>query len=180
MNTEINFLEAHSSKNTRILKLSFIFIFLLLAIAGLLFFQHTKSHDQLELQSAKLTQLENVLARHQDSTLETRKVKEIAEHVTYIQGSSNHAVDTYKNIIGLLSDSKKLVSYEVLESNLIIVEAQFNSLEEIAEYISVLLKQPFINDTKLTSVTLDESVYQAALTVSLQSETGVKETSDYE
>lgn len=175
MNTEINLLEKTPNKFAPYLKLGIVFVMLVLCVLAFILFQKSTYQSQIETQSNKLAQLENTLKKHQETVVNKQEQERLITDIHSIKSTHIPSVDVYKSIIGLLPDAKKLVMYEALSSNQIIVGVQFETLLDVAAYVSLLVEQNYITGTELSAVNFTRPTYQATLTVTVDPDTLVKE-----
>ena len=144
----------------------FVFVSLLICAFTLLVLQYNNLYGEIDNNKAKLAGLEKTITEQQIENKDIRNIEVITAAIESIKSSSIPVVENYNNIFTLLTDSSNFISYEVLEGNQIIVDIQVNTLPEIAAFISKLQDQLYVSRTEATSISLNEGVYQATLTVS--------------
>ncbi|MFZ3578200.1 hypothetical protein [Virgibacillus sp. DJP39] len=175
MNTEINLIEQQPNKFAPFLKFGILFFVLALCVISFVLFQKNDYQSQIEIKSEKLAELESILLENRGAVKDYKKQERLISDVAGIRSASVPNLSVYKSILGLLSDSKQLIMYETLPSNQILVEAKFDTLPELAGYVSALLKLNYVKNTELTNVILVDSAYHATLTVATDLETLTKE-----
>lgn len=180
MNTEINFLEKQPNKFAPFVKFGIVFIILILCVLALILVQKNNYQGQIEAQTEKLAQLENTLKKNHSTMVGEQQLQQLSTDLQTIKSTRIPKVHIYQNILGLLPNPKQLFMYENAEAKQIIVGANFKTLPDVAAYVSALLKQNYIKETELTSINFVKSVYQATLTISIDSKTLVKGPGSHE
>ncbi|SEQ11164.1 hypothetical protein SAMN05216232_1583 [Virgibacillus subterraneus] len=175
MNTEINFLEKQPKKYIAPLVLGIVCILLLACAIAVFLVQKNTYENQIEVKKNKASQLETQLLEQQDEFAEEQKLQELQQEVVALKAEKIPNVILYKEMLAFLSSSEQLLSYDYTSVNQLIIDAEFVTLKDVSIYVNKLLKQDYVKDTELTSVSKMKTSYQATLTISLDSEILVKE-----
>ncbi|MFD1038119.1 PilN domain-containing protein [Virgibacillus byunsanensis] len=180
MNTEINLLEKQPNKYIAPVVFGILFILLMVGIFAFLLIQKNNYESQIENQESKIAQINTLLMEHQEDTSSERNLKQLEQAITSLQAEKLPIVELYKRVIGLLTSPQQLIDYDFTEENELIMNASFDNLNDVADFVTRLLEQPFIDDTELTSIRNVESAYQATLTISLNNKILVEELGENE
>ena len=175
MNTEINFLEKEQNKNSAFIALAIIFVLLLLLAGGALLFQKSNYDEQLSSLVNERTQVEEVLIEQQNAHGTERQLERLQEELVLLEGEMIPAVEMYRDIIGLLSESEQLITYDMGAENQLVMDAAFPSLNAVAEYIALLIEQEYVQDIQLNSTVKIEDFYEATLTLTIAGDLAVEE-----
>ncbi|WP_087971907.1 hypothetical protein [Oceanobacillus rekensis] len=167
MNTEINFLEKEPNKNSAFIALGTIFVLLLLLAVSALLFQKNNYDNQLSSLANERFQVESVLIEQQNTHGTERQLERLQEELLLLESEMLPAMELYHDIVGLLSRSEQLMTYDMGAENQIIMDAAFPSLNEVAVYMSLLTEQDYIQDIQLTSTVKMEDFYEATLTLTM-------------
>ncbi|MBP1947782.1 hypothetical protein [Virgibacillus litoralis] len=175
MNTEINFLEKQPKKHIAPLVLGIVCILLIACAITVLLVQKNTYENQIDIKKNKASQLETRLLEQQGEFAEEQNIQELQQEIVALKAEKIPNITLYKEMLNFLSSSEQLLSYDFTNENQLIIDAEFVTLKDVSNYVNKLLKQDYVTDTKLTSVSKMETSYQATLTISLDSEILVKE-----
>ncbi|WP_163971631.1 hypothetical protein [Oceanobacillus halotolerans] len=178
MNIEVNFLEKEPNKYVAPIIITAVFVLLLAGVVALLFFQQSNYQQQIDTQSNRLSQLEMLIREHQAEHANEQQLREIQQSLQSIEAEMIPNVELYEHVLGLLDSANQLTDFDYSDPSQLVVEAQFDEINDVANYVSSLLEDPFIIDTQVTSVQQSENHYQAVLTISIDNEILIEEFSD--
>ncbi len=175
MNTEINLLENQPKKHIAPLVLGVVGILLLASVITVLLYQKTNYENQIENQTNKVSQLEAQLLEKQGEFAREKQLEQLQQDISTLRDGMIPNVALYKQMLNFLSSPEQLLSYNFTNENQLIIDARFTTLKNVSNYVKVILAQDYFLDIELTSVSKMDTSYQATLTISLDSETLVKE-----
>ncbi|MFB4166716.1 hypothetical protein ACE1TG_01965 [Virgibacillus sp. JSM 102003] len=175
MNTEINLLENQSKKHIAPLVLGVVGIILLASVITVLLYQKYYYESQIEDQTNKVSQLETRLLEKRDEFAGEKQLQQLQQDISTLKGEMVPNVALYNQMLNFLSSSEQLLSYNFTSENQLIIDTKFSTLKNVSNFVKVILGQDYVSDTELTSVSKMDTSYQATLTISLDSETLVKE-----
>ncbi|WP_249870875.1 hypothetical protein [Oceanobacillus saliphilus] len=175
MNTEINFLEKEPNKNSAYIVIGIIFVVLLASVVTVLFLQKNNGDKQLTALENERIQLEVALMEQQAEQGTVRQLERVQEEMETLEAVMIPTTALYHDLVGLLATEEQLLSYEFGTNNEIAVEASFQSLYAMADYIALLTKETYVQDILLTSSVKLEDAYEATITITVDSEMVIEE-----
>ncbi|WP_096269678.1 hypothetical protein [Paucisalibacillus globulus] len=164
MNTEINFLEKQPNKYLIPLILALLFLILLAAVSLLIYFQQNKYEQAIKIEEEKISQIEILLQKHNQESGSERQLAELKQEVDSIENGIIPNVSLYRNVLGLLDSPGQFISFDYSDSNRFVLNANFENLDSVAQYLSTVLKWNYILDADLSSIYRQEDTYLATLT----------------
>lgn len=175
MNTEINFLKKEQNKPVASIILGTVFILLLIFLVIALLFQKNTYDNQLKNLELERNQMEAAMLEIQHD-VDADKQRGRTEQVTEaIEKEMKPTVALYHQIVELLPSEERLNGYDDAIENQIIIDASFDTLDDVAEYIASLTEQNYIQAAQLTAAVKVEDSYEATLTVTTDSDNLVEE-----
>ncbi|WP_067727545.1 hypothetical protein [Oceanobacillus damuensis] len=175
MNTEINFLEKEPNKNRAYIVLGIIFFILLTLTVTLLLLQQSSYDKQLITLENERVEVETVLMEQQAEHGTVRQLERVQEEMRKKEAEMIPNTALYREITGLLGTAEQLISYGYETDNGIVVDATFQSLNAIAEYIAALMKESYVEDVLLTSSVKMGQAYEATFELTIDSEMVMEE-----
>ncbi|MEC5421940.1 hypothetical protein QGM71_00340 [Virgibacillus sp. C22-A2] len=175
MNTEINFLEKQPNKYIAPLLFGIVFALLLASAVGVLMVQKNNAIKSIAMEQETIAEMESLLLDYQSKNAEEQHLKEVQAAMTIIEESSFPTVALYSEVIGLLPTPGQMIDYDLTTTDQFVIEAEFEAIEKVAEYVAALLELGYVSDALLNSVVNMESAYQATLTIYIESEDVVEE-----
>ncbi|MUK86858.1 hypothetical protein GMD78_00385 [Ornithinibacillus sp. L9] len=164
MNTEINFLEKQPKKYIVPLVFGIIFLFLLAVVLVVLVYQQNQYVKSIEVDQHRVSQMEQSLREKNQQNATVEHFKELQGLISEIEYNHVPNVALYNAVLELLTSPNQLTSFTYSEGNQFTVEASFNQLEDVANYVGMLLDEIYIIDAELSNVYQAEENYQATLT----------------
>jgi pilus assembly protein HofN len=171
MNTEINFLEKQPNKYLIPLLLLLLFMILLAAVAILIYFQQSKYEQAIKIEEEKISQIETLLQKHNQESASVQQLAELKQEVDLIEDGITPNVALYRTVLGLLDSPDQFISFDYSDSNQFVLNASFENLDSVAQYLSTVLKWNYILDADLSSINRQEDVYLATLTFQIEPDT---------
>ncbi|MGM8364553.1 hypothetical protein ACLIBG_03620 [Virgibacillus sp. W0181] len=178
MTVEINFIEKKESKYVAPVLFAIAFIFLLLLIAALIFYQRYELSTTMESDKAELAGLETELLSLQKETADEQLLKRIEKEMEKMQEETAPVFSMYEETVLPLAGGKLSV-YEMTEPEKIVIVGAFTSLTEVADYTEMLSEKSYITDTELTEITNGNDGFEAMLTLKIDSALAVEELNEH-
>ncbi|WP_156291457.1 hypothetical protein [Oceanobacillus salinisoli] len=178
MNSEINFMKKQPKKHTTFLWTGILSLILLIIVSGVIVLQKNNLQSEIESLESKRAQIESVLMENQDRIRSDRVLQQLRQEVMALEAEMFPAVALYKETLQLLQSPGNLIGYDFSTENQFTTEAEFTSLQEVANYLRSLEEKAYITDSQLNSAGLYESMYQATLTVTVDREILIEELGD--
>ncbi len=169
MNTEINFLEKERKQIKVPLVLFLIFLLLVIAAVTILLVQRSGLTHAVDVQQKEMAVLENQVSKLEGASGTVQQLEQTKEALATIEAQTVPHVALYEQVLDMLREPEQMEDFAYNSGEQFQLEATFDTLSAVSDYIGKLLQQPYVLDTKMSDISKAGDGYDASLVVTFDS-----------
>ncbi|TMN21583.1 hypothetical protein FH966_01425 [Lentibacillus cibarius] len=169
MNTEINFLEKERKQLKMPLVLFLIFLLLVIAVITVLLVQRNGLTHAIDVQQKEMAVLENQVSQLEGASGTVQQLEQTKEALASIEAQTVPRVALYEQVLDMLRDPGQMEDFAYNSGEQFQLEAAFDTLSAVSDYIGKLLQQPYVLDAKMSDISKAGDGYDASLVVTFDS-----------